>query len=58
MSQLGAFEKALRFGEGRRLKRLGEQAAYIGSLEPEFENLSDAELAGKTAEFKQRIENG
>ncbi len=58
MSQLGAFEKALRFGEGRRLKRLAEQAAYIGSLEPEFEGLSDAELAGKTAEFKQRIENG
>ncbi|HEX3267466.1 MAG TPA: preprotein translocase subunit SecA [Gaiellaceae bacterium] len=58
MSQLGAFEKALRFGEGRRLKRLAEQAAYIGSLEPEFEKLSDAELAGKTAEFRQRIENG
>ena len=45
-------------GEGRRLKRLQEQAAYIGTLEPEFEALSDAELAGKTAEFKQRLENG
>src|SRR5256714_3679206 len=30
----------------------------MGTLEPEFEKLSDAELAGKTAEFKQRIENG
>jgi preprotein translocase subunit SecA len=58
VSQLGSFEKALRFGEGRRLKRLAEQAAYIGTLEPEFEELSDAELAGKTAEFRQRIENG
>ena len=56
--QLGSFEKVLRFGEGRRVKRLAEQAAYIGTLEPEFEALSDAELAGKTAEFKQRIENG
>jgi preprotein translocase subunit SecA len=56
--QLGSFEKVLRFGEGRRVKRLGEQAAYIGTLEPEFETLSDAELAGKTPEFKQRIENG
>src|SRR6476659_4055053 len=56
--QLGSFEKVLRFGEGRRVKRLAEQAAYIGTLEPEFEALSDAELAGKTVEFKQRIENG
>src|SRR6476619_3406505 len=56
--QLGSLEKVLRFGEGRRLKRLAEQAAYIGTLEPEFEQLSDAELAGKTVEFRQRIENG
>src|ERR671935_1108834 len=54
----GKFEKALRFGEGRRLKRLAEQAAYIGTLEPEYEALSDDELAQKTVEFKQRIENG
>jgi preprotein translocase subunit SecA len=56
--QLGSLEKVLRVGEGRRMKRLGQQAAYIGTLEPEFEALSDAELAGKTAEFKQRLENG
>ncbi len=56
--QLGSLEKVLRLGEGRRLKRLAEQAAYIGSLEPEFEALSDADLAGKTVEFRQRIENG
>ncbi len=54
----GNFEKVLRVGEGRRLKRLRGQADYIRSLEPEFEKLSDAELAGKTAEFKQRLENG
>jgi preprotein translocase subunit SecA len=52
------FEKYLRFGEGRRLKRLAQQAAYIGTLEPDFEELSDDELRGKTAEFRQRIENG
>nr|MDQ3822115.1 preprotein translocase subunit SecA [Actinomycetota bacterium] len=56
--QFGTFEKVLRFGEGRRLKRLAQQAAYVGTLEPEFEALSDAELAAKTAEFKQRLENG
>jgi preprotein translocase subunit SecA len=56
--QLGTLEKALRLGEGRRLKRLREQAAYITSLEPEFERLSAGDLAGKTAEFRQRLENG
>ena len=56
--QLGAFEKVLRFGEGRRLKRLAEQAAYIGTLEPEFEALSDEELAAKTVEFRERLEQG
>src|ERR671939_823911 len=56
--QLGTFEKVLRFGEGRRLKRLAEQAAYVATLEPDFERLSDADLAAKTAEFKQRLENG
>jgi preprotein translocase subunit SecA len=55
---LGSFERVLRFGEGRRVKRLAEQAAYVGTLEPEFEALSDGELAAKTAEFKQRLENG
>jgi len=57
-SSFGRFEKVLRLGEGRRVKRLAEQAAYITSLEPDFETLSDAELLAKTAEFKQRIENG
>ena len=45
----GKFEKVLRLGEGRRLKRLAEQAAYITSLEPEFESLADAELLAKIA---------
>src|SRR5213083_3463828 len=56
--QLGSFEKVLRFGEGRRMKRLAEQAAYITTLEPEFRKLSDDELRAKTVEFRQRLENG
>jgi preprotein translocase subunit SecA len=55
---LGALEKVLRVGEGRRLKRLAEQAAYITTLEPDFERLSDAELAAKTVEFRERLERG
>jgi preprotein translocase subunit SecA len=56
--QLGSFEKVLRVGEGRRLKRLAQQAAYITTLEPEFQALSDEELRSKTGEFRQRLENG
>src|SRR5712671_907604 len=59
MAQVGGtLEKALRFGEGRRMKRLEEQAAYITTLEPDFRELSDADLQAKTAEFRQRLENG
>src|SRR6266571_2018792 len=57
-SALQSFEKVLRVGEGRRLKRIGEQAEYVLSLQPAFEKLSDDELRGKTAEFRQRLENG
>src|SRR5262245_65716847 len=57
-TSFGKFEKVLRLGEGRRVKRLAEQAAYITSLEPDFESLTDSDLQAKTAEFKQRIENG
>src|SRR6266436_1728722 len=57
-SQLGSFEKILRVGEGRRMKRLAEQAAYITSIEPEFRELSDDQLREKTVEFRQRLENG
>src|SRR3954463_7381281 len=58
VSGLGNFEKVLRAGEGRRLKRIAQQAEYVLSLQPDFEKLSDDELRGKSAEFKQRIENG
>src|SRR5919199_1828066 len=55
---LGSLEKVLRMGEGRRLKRLQAQADYVATLEPDYEKLSDAELAAKTADFRQRHENG
>jgi preprotein translocase subunit SecA len=55
---MGQLEKALRFGEGRRMKRVAEQAAYIATLEPDFQALSDDELRNKTVEFRERLENG
>src|SRR6059058_2856191 len=56
--QIGSFEKILRVGEGRRMKRLADQAGYITTLEPDFRALSDEELRAKTAEFRERLERG
>ena len=56
--EYGALDKVLRAGEGRRVKRLAEQAAYITTLEPDFRKLSDDELRAKTAEFRSRLEQG
>ncbi len=59
MSGTDGFDRFLRFGgEGRRIKRLAQQAAYITSLEPQFHDLSDDQLREKTAEFRERLQNG
>ncbi len=42
----------------REVKRLRPMVAAINDLEPGLQQLSDAELAQKTIEFKQRIANG
>ncbi|MSO95017.1 MAG: preprotein translocase subunit SecA [Thermoleophilia bacterium] len=57
-TDFGKFEKVLRLGEGRRVKRLKQQAAFIATLEPDFQVLSDQELHAKSAEFRQRLTNG
>src|SRR5215210_2807965 len=57
-ANFGKLEKVLRVGEGRRLKRIAQQADYIASLEPDFQALSDEELRGTTARLRGRLENG
>jgi preprotein translocase subunit SecA len=42
----------------RQMKRMRPLVSRIGSLEAGLKKLSDAELGAKTAEFKQRQENG
>ena len=42
----------------KELKRLELTVAQINSLEPDFQKLNDAELHGKTDEFKARLEDG
>src|SRR6188768_298692 len=55
---LGKIEKVLRFGEGRRMKRLAQQAAYIATLERDLQKLSHEELRATTARFRERLANG
>ena len=49
--------KLLRLGEGRMVKRLKGVADYVNTLSDDIEKLSDAELRGKTDEFKDRLAN-
>src|SRR5579863_9593737 len=42
----------------REVKRLRPIITSINDLEPQLQPLSDADLAAKTQEFKQRIANG
>ena len=52
------FEKLLRAGEGRVLKRLEGIAAQVNVLEEDFEKLSDAELKAETDVFRARLADG
>src|SRR5258706_13921315 len=42
----------------RLLKQYRRQVAAINELEPNIQALSDADLAGRTADFRQRAANG
>ncbi len=55
---MGLFDKVLRAGEGRKLKRLAEIVPLINDLEGEMSALTDAQLRARTDEFKERISLG
>src|ERR1700760_4825192 len=42
----------------REVKAMRPMVAAIGDLEPELQQLSDADLAQKTVQFKERLANG
>jgi len=50
--------KLLTLGEGRQLRKYDARVEAINSFEPSMQALSDAELAGKTTEFRSRLEAG
>jgi preprotein translocase subunit SecA len=51
-------DKIANLGEGRKRKNLESISQLVLTYEPEFEDLSDAELLAKTPDFRQRAENG
>ncbi|MEX1037221.1 MAG: preprotein translocase subunit SecA [Acidimicrobiia bacterium] len=55
---MALFSKVLRVGEGKTLKQFEGVAAAVNDIEPQFEALTDEQLAAKTSEFKQRFVNG
>ncbi len=55
---MSIFKKVLAAGEGKKLKELQALVPRVNALEDELIKLSDEELRGKTAEFKNRLANG
>ncbi|MEL7085317.1 MAG: preprotein translocase subunit SecA [Cyanobacteria bacterium J06597_1] len=53
-----ALQRILGDPNDRKVKQFRPQVKLINSLEIEIASLSDAQLQGKTAEFRQRLENG
>jgi len=52
------FDKMLRAGEGKILRRLERVKDLVNALEPDIRELSDAELRAETETFKTRLAEG
>ncbi|HMK99164.1 MAG TPA: preprotein translocase subunit SecA [Acidimicrobiales bacterium] len=55
---MSMFTRALRAGEGKKVRRLAELVHLVNELEPDVEALSDEELAHQTVLFRERLDNG
>jgi preprotein translocase subunit SecA len=53
-----ALKKILGTSHEREVKRLRPKVEAINALEPTISKLTDAQLKAKTAEFKQKLDNG
>ena len=52
------FDKLLRAGEGKILRKLESIAVEVNALEPNYQALSDQELLGETANLRERYAAG
>ncbi|MGH2811247.1 MAG: preprotein translocase subunit SecA, partial [Actinomycetota bacterium] len=55
---MSVFDKVLRAGEGRKFKRIVEQARRVDDLEEQVKELSDPELKARSTDFRRRLEAG
>ncbi len=55
---MALMDRMLRFGEGKTLKRLKSMAEQVNVIEDDFVAMSDDELRGQTADFRERLEKG
>lgn len=55
---MSVFDKILRAGEGKILRKLHRIAAQVNTIEEDFVNLTDAELRALTDEYKERCSDG
>ena len=55
---MSIFSKILKAGEGRTLKEFDQIVALVNAAEADVVGLTDDELAARTVEFRQRLENG
>ncbi|MFN8103521.1 MAG: preprotein translocase subunit SecA [Acidimicrobiia bacterium] len=55
---MGVLDRILRAGDTKKIKLLGEVAALVNEREPDVVDLTDAQLAQRTAEFRKRIADG
>ena len=55
---MAVLDKLLRVGEGKKVKALQGLVPDINARESDLQKLSDAELQGKTADFRQQLDNG
>src|ERR1035438_9996966 len=53
-----ALKKVFGTSHEREIRRLRPRVEAINAIEPRIISLSDAELKGKTAEYKQKLDNG
>src|SRR6478735_3920828 len=57
-ASVSVFNKLMRAGEGKILRKLHRIADQVSSIEEDFVNLSDAELRALTDEYKERYADG
>ena len=55
---MSVFDKVLRVGEGKILRKLNRIAAQVNSIEEDFVSLTDAQLRALTDEYRERLADG